>query len=790
MKHKTGIIAALVVIFPLIFLTLIISGCSSASDSADHAIPDSVLFTSAPVLTPEEALQTFELEDGFRIELVASEPLIHVPVAMDFDAQGRIWVVEMQNYMPNIEGTNEDAPTGRIVILEDEDGDGRMDTSKVFMDSLVLPRVIRIARGGIFYAEPPKLWFVENNNDKPGKKTLVDAEYAVGGNVEHQPNGMLRNLDNWFYNAKSSKRYRYVDGEWIHQQTEFRGQWGITKDNYGRLYYNTNSNQLRGDLVPANKMLRNPNFTSELSVNREIAENQKVYPIRPTTGINRGYKDGMLTADNKLTGFTAACGPLIYRGDAFPKAYQENAFVCEPSANLVKRNILHETGAYVQANQAYQGREFLASTDERFRPVNLYNGPDGNIYLVDMYHGIIQHKTYLTDYLRGEILSRGLDKPTGLGRIYRIVYEGNWFDRLINSFKKEEKPDLLHASDDKLISYLSHPNGWWRDKAQRLLVERNNPDNIPALKAVIRDGKSLAKIHALWTLEGMGVTHPEIIKMGIDSGNPKVVATALQVAERNAGTQDAAATVALYQKVADTDEEDELVQLQLALSLGEFMKTDQTHILDMLTTLSIEEGADPLMREAIISSVYGQEKQMLAHLKKYALGYPPIATQLDKVVATVAMQNQMRGKELSKKEQEQFVIGKSLYAHTCAGCHQENGQGLTPIAPPLAGSEWVQGPEERLIRIVLHGLKGPVTVNGKVYKEPEVQPVMPGLKDNPEFTDEKLAAILTYVRNAWTNEADAVQPDKVLEIRESTAAREEPYTEQELKNLNTTASRH
>ncbi len=771
-------------LIPFMALLLIVSGCSQKPDTAaQRSIPDSVLFTSAPVLTPEQALQTFQLEPGFRIELVASEPLIHEPVAMDFDEQGRIWVVEMQGYMPNIEGTHEEDPTGRIVILEDSNGDGRMDTSKVFMDSLVLPRVIRIARGGVFYSEPPKLWFVENNHDKPGKKTLVDAEYAVGGNVEHQPNGMERNLDNWFYNAKSAKRYRYDKGKWINQETEFRGQWGITKDNYGRLYYNTNSNQLRGDLVPANKTLRNPNFTAELSVNHEIAANQHVYPIRPTPGVNRGYKDETLTPSGKLASFTAACAPLIYRGDAYPKAYLENAFVCEPSANLVKRNIMHESGAYVQARQAYEEREFLASTDERFRPVNLYNAPDGNMYLVDMYHGIIQHKTYLTDYLREEILSRGLNKPNGMGRIYRIVYEGNWLDRLVNSFKVEEKPDLHQASDEQLIGYLSHRNGWWRDQAQRLLVERNNPDNVPALQEIVRQGKSLAKVHALWTLEGMGVTSLEIIKMGIDAHNSKVVATALQVAERNAGTPDAAATLILYQKVTDTNR-DALVNLQLALSLGEFVKTDQTKALDMLTTLAIEEGADPLMREALISSVYGKEKQMLAHLKKYAPAHPPVATELNQVVATVAMQNHLKGKSLSEKEQEQFAIGKSLFTNTCAGCHQENGKGLTPIAPPLAGSEWAQGPPERLIRIVLHGLKGPVSVSGKVYKEPNVQPLMPGLKDNPEFTDENLAAVLTYVRNAWINEADAIAPEQVTKIRESTSGREDPFTEQELKTLN------
>lgn len=777
-KKIIQVFLSIILISFLSFSFINISDFHLLDDRFQKSIPDSVLFTSSPVLDPEEALGTFQLEEGFRIELVASEPLIQDPVAMDFDEKGRIWVIEMQSYMPNVWGEGEEQSSSRIVILEDQDKDGKMDRSKVFMDGLVLPRTISVVQGGIIYAEPPNLWFVENIDDTPGQKTLIDSAYAVGGNVEHQANGMMRGMDNWFYNAKSRARYKYEAGQWIKDETEFRGQWGMTHDDYGRLFYNTNSNQLRGDLVPPNTMVRNPNFSSKVAVNTRIAENQKVYPIRPTPGINRGYKEEMLDENQRLTVFTAACGPVIYRGDQFPSAYQGNAFVCEPSGNLIKRNILTENGAYVAATQAYENREFLASTDERFRPVSMYNGPDGSLYVVDMYRGIIQHETYVTDYLREQIESRGLEKPLGLGRIYRITYEGNWWDQVLSAFDEPVQPALDQATDEELVNYLSHPNGWWRNEAQQLLVERNHEDIAPALIEILDGDNDWAKIHALWTLEGLGMYSPDIISKALQSENPKVVATALRIGERNVNTGHAGEILGVYEEMINKP--DPHIQLQLALSLGTFLQTDTEKVMELLKELAINYGEDDLMKEAIVSSIYGKESEFLTLLMQGAPDQMDMVPILKEVIGNAEVKHQLKGKSLDKEEKKQFVAGKSLYEKTCAGCHQENGQGLVPIAPPLASSEWVTGPEDRLIQIVLHGLKGPVTVNGKVYQEPEVQPLMPGLKHNPEFTDEKLAAVLTYIRNAWTNEADPVDPAKVKEIRENTVERDELFTEEEL----------
>jgi glucose/arabinose dehydrogenase/mono/diheme cytochrome c family protein len=766
-------------LFTCILLYFLISpGNKSIFSKKDSTtVADTTLFTTAPVLNPKKALTTFKLAEGFKIELVASEPLIQSPVAMTFDEKGRIWVVEMQGYMPNIEGENEDQETGRIVILEDKDSDGRMDISKVFLDSLVLPRAIAIVKNGILYAEPPNLWFVENINDRSGKKILIDSAYAVGGNPEHQPNGLMRGIDNWYYNAKSDKRYKFRNGQWIKEETEFRGQWGITKDNYGRLFYNTNSNQLRGDLVPPNMLSRNSNFSAGLGINKEIVNNQNVYPVRPTTGINRGYQEHMLNEEGKLRNFTAACGPVIYRGDKFPEEFAGNAFVCEPAANLIKRNVLVESGTSVEGRQAYENYEFLASTDERFRPVNLYNAPDGNLYVLDMYKGIIQHKTYLTDYLREEINSRDLHKQLNYGRIYRIIYERDFLSSLLDKFKSNQQVPLDKASDEKLVSLLSHPNGWWRDNAQRILIERNDKTIVPEIINLLKHGDPWGQIHALWTLEGMNVYGPEVIEAGIKAKEPKVIATALRVGERNKKAAAAKEVLDLYEIVLENN--NPLVRLQLALSVGEFMEGDPARVMNMLKSISLTEEKNQLINEAVMSSLQDKEKDFLSLLYEEPQPDRTKINFLEDVIRKISLRDQLEGKELTKAGKEQFLEGATLYSMNCAGCHHENGKGIIPIAPPLAGSDWVTGSEDRLILLVLHGLQGPVTVNGKLYKEPDVQPLMPGFKDNPELTDERLAALLTYIRNSWTNKAAPIDPSRVTNLRKSSMDRKEPFTEED-----------
>ncbi len=346
---------------------------------------------------PDISLEEYQVETGFELQMLAAEPLLKAPVAMDFDNQGRIWVAEMSGYMNNIEGRGEEEPTGAIRILQDLDKDGVMDHSKIFLDSLVMPRALALVYGGLLYAEPPNAWFVEIDSDKPGKRTLVDSLYAPDGNPEHQSNGLVLNIDNWIYSAKHSYRYQRKNGKWLKEPTTVRGQWGITHDNFGRLYFNDNARQLLGDYVLPNRLIRNEYIEPKQGVNRLLTNDQRVYPLHAAS-VNRGYAPSVLDSDSLLKEFTSASGPLVYRGSTFPEGYDQNVFVCAPEGNLIKRNILTFHGDSISAKQAWQEKEFLASTDEGFRPVSLYNGPDGGLYVVDMHIGLIQHYAFLSPY--------------------------------------------------------------------------------------------------------------------------------------------------------------------------------------------------------------------------------------------------------------------------------------------------------------------------------------------------------------------------------------------------------
>src|SRR5215218_8231722 len=287
-----------------------------------------------PLLTPEQEAATFNLPAGFRAEVVAAEPMVEHPVHIAFDANGRMWVAEMRSYMPDTEGWGEAKPLGRVSVLEDTDGDGRMDKSTVFADKLVLPRSVGFAGDGVLIASPPNLFFCRDT-DGDGKadtrETLLTDAGTIG-NPENSFNGLLYNLDNWIYNANYEKRMCHLGGgKFAFERIPDLGQFGITQDDYGRMFFNTNSDYLRGSLVPPHYMSRNPHSPGTLA-NTRIATDQTVFPRNAAT-VNRGYRENFLRPDGTLKEFTAACSPWIYRGDLFGKEFYGNAFVAEATSN-------------------------------------------------------------------------------------------------------------------------------------------------------------------------------------------------------------------------------------------------------------------------------------------------------------------------------------------------------------------------------------------------------------------------------------------------------------------------
>ncbi|HEY6168025.1 MAG TPA: c-type cytochrome [Verrucomicrobiae bacterium] len=634
--------------------TLLLTASFAFAQSGDKAgeeqksLVPAKLIPPAPVLTPEQAMKSFKLQKGFRLELVAAEPLVQDPVQIAFDADGRIWVVEMTGYMPNVDGKGEDAPVGRIVILEDTDGDGDMDKRTIFLDGLVMPRALCLVRDGALIAEPPKLWFCRDT-DGDGKcddKTLVAENYAKEAdprlglrmNPEHAANTLMPAMDNWIYSANFTTKYRYDGEAWTKAPAAFRGQWGLSQDNYGRFVYDSNSDQFRIDLVPSEYLVRNPYLRGAAGLQWKPVADQVVWPIRPNPGVNRGYRKGQLRdTDWSLATFTAAAGPVVYRGDNFPSDCVNNEFVPEPSGNMIRRNKTSEKDGYVFATNAYDKAEFIASTDERFRPINLNNGPDGALYIVDLYRGIIQHRVFVTSYLRQQILSRDLDKGIHLGRLWRVVAE----DRPLN-----HAPKLGKASPEELVRALSHPNGWTRDTAQRLLVERNPAAALPLLKQLVTKGREpLGRLHALWTLDGIGqFDATTALQVFNGEKHSKVLATAIRVSEPALKGE---AKAQLLPKLTGFAEDKRVdVRLQLAFTLGQVIDPQAEAAMAKIAFVS---GTNALVRDALISGLAGREDEMLARLladKNWATKRPGLdqfITGLAKCVATRA-----KGEDVNK----------------------------------------------------------------------------------------------------------------------------------------------
>ena len=584
----------------------------------------------SPPLSPEEALEKFYMPPGYRVELVASEPLIQDPVMIEWDGDGRMWAVEMPGYMPDINAKGEHDAIGKIVVLEDTNRDGRMDKRTVFQDGLVLARWLKVLDRGVLVAEPPNLWlFQDTNGDlKADRKELVTNQYGrKEANVEHNANSLLWALDNNIYTSEIDIDLRLKNGTFEVQKTLSRGQWGITQDDAGRIFRNSNESALHVDLIPAHYYVRHPNLPrtrgSYESLTGPNGELNETWPIRPTRGVNRGYQFGILRQDGTLAKYTSVCGPMIYRGDRLPAELYGNVFVVDPTVNLVSRIILGDSGNGLTASKAYRDvrGEFLASTDERFRPVNLSIAPDGTLYVVDMYRGIIQHKGYMTEYLRDYVLTHKLEQPNSFGRIYRVVHE---------STKRDTTPMPMRAPASQLVGLLSHPNGWRRDMAQQLLVERADKSVVPALRKVALSGADVrGRLKALWVLDALDAIEPNDVSAALSHADRDVRVSALRLSERWLRMPNHPIHGAVMKLLDDTDW---AVRLQLAATLGELQSgSKEAAIARMLE----RHGDDPIAVDAALSGARGIELAVLDRLLQGTGETPQRSTAITMLAATI-----------------------------------------------------------------------------------------------------------------------------------------------------------
>lgn len=699
-------------------------------------------------LSPEESMKTIHLPEGYHLELVASEPVVQEPVAIAWDGDGRMFVAEMRTYMKDVDGTGQDLPQSRISLLEDTDGDGKADKSRVFIDSLVLPRMILPLDDRLLVNETYSYniySYRDTNGDGKAdeKKLMYGNDTADKRNLEHQKSGLVWNIDNWIYTT-NPVRFRYVNGMLQADTLEKApfGQWGLGKDDYGRLFFS-----LAGGEVPAWGFQQNPAYGPLELQDQYEQDFQAVWPIIGTPDVQGGSM--RVRADSTLNHFTACCGQSVFCGDRLPADLRGDLLICEPVGRLIRRAKVMSRNGKVILKNAYDHAEMLASTDMNFRPVNTATGPDGCLYIVDMYHGIIQESNWTKEgsYLRPRILQRGLDKHTGRGRIYRLVHDG---------YRPGPRPHMLTEPTPRLVSYLAHSNGWWRDNAQKLIILRGDRSVTPALERMALGEQTfserlcfwkdkpaaVARIHALWTLEGLHALPKDILFRAFRDEDPQVRKAAVWISETYLKQEDASVIEQLRALVKDTSAD---VRMQLSLSL--------------------RRSRSP-MAKAMISGLVaenGDNELLAASWNKYReAGH---AKMLDSSIA-------------GKTQIEKRLIrqGAVVFNQLCSTCHGPDGKGLaiagkSMVAPPLAGQQRISGNKNVLIRILLHGLSGPV--DGTPYPD-----VMPSMGAN---TDEWIAAVLSYIRNDMGHNAAVVTPEEVKQVRALTAGRQRPWTLAELE---------
>lgn len=730
------------------FSCLLLFSCHSRDTEAPPYRPARIdTHPTSEYLSPDSSMKTIHLPEGYHLQLVASEPVIQEPVAVTWDGDGRMYVAEMRSYMQDINGTGEHLPICRITLLQDTDGDGVMDKHSVFIDSLVLPRMM-LAVGDRLIVSETYTYNLYSYRDTNGdgvaddKKLVYHNDTADNANLEHQKSGLVWNTDNWIYVTANPVRYRYDNGmlDVDTMADPAGGQWGLTHDDYGRLYYSS-----AGGEVPALNFQQNPAY-GQLNLDSERRDNfDAVWPIIVTPDIQGGQP--RLRADSTLNHFTASCGQSIFRGDRLPTGMRGDLFICEPVGRLIRRaKVSDEDGETILRN-AYDSAEFLASSDMNFRPVNTYTGPDGCMYIVDMYHGIIQESNWTKEgsYLRPQILRKNLDQNIGRGRIYRLVHDG---------YTPGPKPHLLEATSAELVDDLSHPNGWWRDNAQEQLVIRGDKSVIPALRKLALGEQTftekwimwkkapspLTRVLALWTLDGLHAVDQDLVLSAFTDEDPHVRKAAVRISEFFLQEDNEPILEQLAILADDTSAD---VRIQVALSLRYSSQPEAKAILRQLLD---KYGGNDLLAKSATRSLEEGDPDMI-ELKD-------------------------RTARMNYGEKHLIYTGAANFKQLCATCHGLHGEGLpSQVAPPLAHAAEVNGNPDLLIRILLNGLSGPV--GGKDYG---------GMPAQGTNNDEYIASVLSYIRNSMGNDGSVIHPSDVKAIRKIDTV-QAPWTLQELHSL-------
>ena len=595
-----------------------------------------------PPYSPQDALSTFRLPEGYSIELAASEPLVTDPVEVAFDEDGKMYVVQMDDYpSEKMDDYGEGKePKSKIMLLEDKDGDGFYESGTVFADGLQYANGVMPWKGGVLVTSAPDILFLKDT-DGDGKadvKNVLLTGFAVT-NPQLRMGSLRYGLDNWIYGAYS----RAGGGKWrkefegkgnplqfpekpgqelakIFPGTNFRvmpdqfkvelsggmSQFGLSFDASNNQFTDWNNVHIRHVVINEKYLSNNPLLSISATM-ADISDHGNAAPVYSIT------KDMLNLHESEMGHFTSACGICEYTGDLFKGKYAHASFVCEPVSNLVHADILSPEGPTFKAERAENEKEFLASTDSWFRPVNLTVGPDGALYVVDFYRKLVEHPDWLAMadssgfYTHaGKIKESDFLEGNDRGRIYRIVPKDIKAD-------KKKMPELSKLDVKDLVAYLNHPNKWWRINAQRLLVDRKDGNAVQLIKDLLsKDISPEGKIHSLWTLEGLNALSDTLLEKSLQDADPVVKKQAVLLAEKRIDKKN------IFEGVLNAaSDPDAAVQFQAALTLSNVANSNAS-VFQALHKIISAHINDKWFQDAVLLSASGNAVQWYEAFKDFA----------------------------------------------------------------------------------------------------------------------------------------------------------------------------
>ncbi|MEO8482382.1 MAG: c-type cytochrome [Acidobacteriota bacterium] len=715
-------------------------GRGGAGRGGATAEPDFTKKPSVLPLRPAEEAKKIWLQPGFTLDSVLADPDIEESAQIAFDGNGRLFVLELRSYMQDADGGGTLAPVGRVSRHEDRDNDGVYETHTVFVDKLVFPRfVLPFGADAILTKESnaDEVWkYTDTNGDGVAdKKDLFATGLGRLANVEHQESHFMWGMDNWIYSTYNQVRIRWTPGGILREPTGANGaQWGVTQDNYGKPWFQSGASGMPGyfefPVVYGN--FQNPDrFEPDLNITWGA-------PVRLAD--MQGGMNSVRMPDGSLARATGSAGNDVYRGDRLPKDMIGDYFYGETVARIVRRLHPVKTEGLTQLRNVYPLSEFIRSTDPLFRPVDMTTAPDGTMYITDMYRGIIQESQWSGPgtYLRQRINQYDLDKVVRHGRIWRLSYEGIG--------RRTTQPRMLNETAAQLVTHLTDPNGWWRDTAQQLIVIKQDKSVVPALKAMARTSTNqLARIHALWTLEGLAAADAPLVREFMASPDPQIRQQGIRVSETlyKAGDRSFGNDWKAMTKDADVD-----VVLQALLTINLLKVTDAKTVIETTKASNQTKGVQ-LVTGLILNPPAGRGGGGAG---------APASTR-------------------TAAEEAVLARGQTVYTELCFACHGDDGRGAAKdgsplaMAPSLAGSTRVLGHRDHVIKVLLHGLTGPL--GGNTYSEVMIP--------MGQQTDEWIAAAGSYVRNAFGNRASFITASDVARVREATRDRKTSWTAAELE---------